>query len=67
MIKVEQNSKDHTLMDIVLKGNGEQVAQEYVALTMKLADEFPVVLERAQWYLEDIQAIRKIMREEGNQ
>ena len=66
MIKVEQNSKDHTLMDIVLKGNGEQMAQEYVALTMKLADELPVVLERAQWYLEDIQAIRKIMREEGN-
>jgi hypothetical protein len=46
-------------MTITLNGNAEEVAQEYVAITLKLHDEFPVVLDRANWYLEDIIKLRK--------
>lgn len=50
-------------MKIDLNGNAEQIAQEYVGLTLKLLDEYPIILKRAQWYLEDVHSLR-IMREE---
>ena len=50
-------------MKIDLHGNAEQIAQEYVALTLKLLDNYPVILDRAQWYLEDVHSLR-IMRED---
>ena len=59
MIHIEKNKDDSCTMTITLYGNAEEVAQEYVALTLKLNDEYPVVLDRANWYLEDIQALRK--------
>ena len=59
MIHIEKNKDDSCTMTITLCGNAEEVAQEYVALTLKLNDEYPVVLDRANWYLEDIQALRK--------
>lgn len=63
MIKVERDPLDHAFMRIDLNGNAEQTAQEYVGLTIKLLDEYPVILDRAQWYLEDVHSLR-IMREE---
>ena len=59
MIEVHKNEPYDGTMTISLYGNAEEVAQEYVALTLKLHDEYPVVLDRAQWYLEDVLAIRK--------
>lgn len=64
MIKIIKNVYDHTLMDIELKGDAESIAKEYVALTLKLHDEFPIVLDRAQWYLEDIMELREQLRKE---
>ena len=51
MIKVERDPLDHAFMRIDLNGNAEQIAQEYVGLTIKLLDEYPMILDRAQWYL----------------
>lgn len=62
MIHIEKNKDDSCTMSITLMGNAEDVAQEYVALTLKLNEEYPVVLDRANWYLEDIQALRKEIR-----
>jgi len=62
MIHIEKNKDDSCTMTITLEGNAEEVAQEYVALTLKLNDEYPIVLDRANWYLEDIQALRKEIR-----
>ena len=62
MIHIEKNKDDSCTMTITLLGNGEEVAQEYVALTLKLNDEYPAILDRANWYLEDIQALRKEVR-----
>ena len=59
MIHIVKNKDGSNTMTITLNGNAEEVAQEYVALTLKLNDEYPVVLDRAQWYLQDIQALRK--------
>ena len=65
MIKIIiKNVNDHTLMDIELKGDAESIAQEYAALTLKLSDEFPIVLDRAQWYLDDIMELREQLRKE---
>lgn len=66
MIKVERDPLDHAFMRIDLNGNAEQIAQEYVGLTIKLMDEYPMILDRAQWYLEDVHSLR-IMREEDKQ
>lgn len=66
MIKVERDPLDHAFMRIDLNGNAEQIAQEYVGLTIKLLDEYPMILDRAQWYLEDVHSLR-IMREEDKQ
>ena len=63
MIHVVQDPKDKCFMRIDLEGNAEQIAQEYVGLTLKLNDEFPYILKRAQWFLEDVESLR-IMREE---
>ena len=63
MIKVERDPLDHAFMRIDLNGNAEHIAQEYVGLTVKLLDEYPMILDRAQRYLEDVNSLR-IMREE---
>ena len=62
MILIQKNNDRSNTMTITLNGNAEEVAQEYVALTLKLHDEFPVVLDRANWYLEDILKLRKEVR-----
>ena len=59
MIYIQRNKDDSNTMTITLSGNAEEVAQEYVALTLKLHDTYPVVLDRANWYLEDIIKLRK--------
>lgn len=59
MIYIQKNEDDSNTMTITLSGNAEEVAQEYVALTLKLHDTYPVVLDRANWYLEDIIKLRK--------
>ena len=63
MIHIEKNRDGSNTMTITLNGNAEEVAQEYVALTLKLNDEYPMVLKRAQWYLEDIDTLRRIKDE----
>lgn len=59
MIIIKKNKDDSSTMTITLNGNAEDIAQEYVALTLKLNDEYPVVLSRARWYLDDILELRK--------
>ena len=59
MIHIQKNNDRSNTMTIALNGNAEEVAQEYVALTLKLHDEYPIVLDRAQWYLDDILKLRK--------
>ena len=59
MIKIHRNEDDPTTMTIDLKGDAETIAQEYVALTLQLNDKYPMILKRAQWYLEDIKDLRK--------
>lgn len=59
MILIQKNNDRSNTMTITLNGNAEELAQEYVALTLKLHDEFPVVLDRANWYLEHILKLRK--------
>lgn len=54
MIYITRNKDDSNTMTITLSGNAEEVAQEYVALTLKLHDTYPVVLDRANWYLDNI-------------
>lgn len=62
MIIIKKNVEDPSTMSITLNGNAEDIAQEYVALTLKLNDEYPSVLDRAQWYLDDIMELRKELR-----
>ena len=64
MILIKKNMQDEfdNTMTITLNGNAEDIAQEYVALTLKLNDEYPAVLDRAQWYLDDIMELRKELR-----
>lgn len=62
MIIIKKNVDDPSTMSITINGNAEDIAQEYVALTLKLNDEYPRVLDRAQWYLDDIMEIRKELR-----
>ena len=52
MIKIYRNEDDPTTMTIDLHGDAETIAQEYVALTLHLNDKYPMILKRAQWYLE---------------
>lgn len=59
MIKIHRNEDDPTTMTVDLHGDAETIAQEYVALTLQLNDRYPYVLDRAQWYLEDIKDLRK--------
>lgn len=59
MIIIKKNEEDPSTMCITLEGDGETVAQEYVALTLKLHDTFPAVLDRAECYLSDIIELRK--------
>ena len=59
MIKIYRNEDDPTTMTIDLHGDAETIAQEYVALTLQLNDKYPMILNRAQWYLEDIKDLRK--------
>ena len=60
MIEVHKNvdAEDNT-MTVTIRGNAEMIAQEYVALTLKLHDAYPVILDRANWYLDDILELRK--------
>ena len=59
MIHVERVKDNPGLMQIDLVSDAETIAQEYVGLTLKLLDEYPIILNRAQWYLEDIEALRR--------
>ena len=59
MILIQKNNDGSNTMTITLNGNAEEVAQEYAALTLKLNDMYPIVLDRAQWYLDDILELRK--------
>ena len=59
MIKIFRNEDDPTTMTIDLHGDAETIAQEYVALTLQLNDKYPMVLNRAECYLEDIKDLRK--------
>ena len=59
MIYIKKNEDDSNTMTITLLGNAEEVAQEYVALTLKLQDTYPAVLDTADWYLDDIIRLRK--------
>ena len=59
MIKITKNTDGSGTMTIDIKGNAEEIAQEYCALTLKLNDTWPSILSRAQWYLEDILELRK--------
>lgn len=59
MIYIQKNEDDSNTMTITLSGNAEEVAQEYVALTLKLQGTYPAVLDRANWYLDDIIKLRK--------
>lgn len=63
MIVIKKNQDDTNTMTVHLEGNAEEVAQEYVALTLKLHDEYPIVLDRANWYLEDIIKLRKEVKD----
>ena len=59
MIKITKNMDGPDTMAIEIKGNAEDIAQEYVALTLELHDTYPIILDRAQWYLEDYLRIKK--------
>lgn len=59
MIKVVKNDDGSNTMTIDLYGNAEEIAQEYVSLTLKIHESYPAILDRAQWYLEDILKLRK--------
>ena len=63
MIKVDRCKDDPSMMQIDLVSDAETIAQEYVGLTLKLMEQYPIILDRAQWYLEDVHSLR-IMREE---
>ena len=63
MIHVERVKDNPGLMQIDLVSDAETIAQEYVGLTLKLLDEYPMILNRAQWYLEDINKLRSIKDE----
>lgn len=64
MIIIKKNEDGSNTMTVTLNGNAEEIAQEYVALTLKLNDMYPAVLDRAQWYLDDIMELRKKVRED---
>ena len=64
MIQVIRDPEDVCMMRIDLQGSAEQIAQEYVGLTLKLLDEYPYILKRAQWYLDDIDMLRAITKDE---
>lgn len=59
MILVQKNNDNSNTMTLTINGNAEEVAQEYVAITLKLRDEYPAILDRANWYLEYIIKLRK--------
>lgn len=62
LIKNTENTDGSNTMTITLNGNAEEVVQEYIALTLKLHEEYPMVLDCAQWYLwylDDILELRK--------
>ena len=46
-------------MEINIFGNAEDVACEYAALTEKLWEITPQVLERVQWYFEHMEVDKK--------
>ena len=64
MIKVVKNDDGSNTMTIDLYGNAEEIAQEYVSLTLKIHERYPAILDRAQWYLEDILELRRRIRED---
>ena len=66
MIKVDRCKDDPSMMQIDLVSDAETISQEYVGLTLKLMEQYPMILDRAQWYLEDIAALKKIKKEAEN-
>lgn len=65
MISVILNEQIDDVVDckVFLKGSPEEIAQEYVALTLKLHDSYPVILDRAKWYLDDILELRRTIND----
>ena len=48
------NETDNLTSKVMLKGSVEEIARDYVALTLKLNNAHPEVMEIAQQYLEGI-------------
>ena len=61
MILTKKNNDIDNSFTVSLRGNAEEIACEYVAITLKLRDEYPAILDRAQFYMEHI-----IEEERGN-
>lgn len=65
MISVIKNKQidDDVDCTVTIKGNAEEIAQEYVALTLRLHDAYPVILDRAKWYFDDILELRRTIND----
>ena len=55
MIEIKKAADDGSFMDVTIKGNAEDVAMEYAALTLKLKKEFYHIYDRAIWYLKHVE------------
>lgn len=53
-IEPMDNETDSLTSKVMLKGSVGEIARDYVALTLKLNNAHPEVMEIAQQYLEDI-------------
>ena len=45
---------DNKMMDVHIKGNAEDIANEYAALTYWLMTKYPMIFDRASDYLERV-------------
>lgn len=45
---------DTIASNVMLKGSGEEIARDYVALTLKLNNQYPEVMKIATDYLDNI-------------
>ena len=50
----KDDETDTVASNVMLKGSPEEIAQDYVALTLKLTMQYPEVMEIARSYLENI-------------
>lgn len=54
MITIIRNDNNKDQMIVHIKGNGEDLACEYAALTLKLMHQYGPVFERAMDYVDSI-------------